>query len=125
MKLRLERGLLFTTVVIENNHQELMLESVLVDTGSAGTIFQTEQLQRIGIMYDLEDEMHRIRGVGGTEFVFSKQLERIRVGDLLMTDFQIEVGWMDYGFDIQGILGLDFLRATRAVIDLGTLEFRV
>lgn len=125
MKLRLERGLLFTTVVIENNHQELMLESVLVDTGSAGTIFQTEQLQRIGIMYDLEDEMHRIRGVGGTEFVFSKQLERIRVGDLLMTDFQIEVGWMDYGFDIQGILGLDFLLATRAVIDLGTLEFRV
>ncbi len=124
MKLRLERGLLFTTVAIENNHQELILESVLVDTGSAGTIFQTEQLQRIGILYDLEDEMHRIRGVGGTEFVFSKQLERIRVGDLLMTDFQIEVGWMDYGFDLQGILGLDFLRAAHAVIDLGTLELR-
>lgn len=114
--------MLFTTVVIENDQQDLTLESVLVDTGSAGTIFQTEQLQQIGITCDLEDEMHRIRGIGGTEFVFSKKLEHLRVGHLLMTDFQIEVGWMDYGFDLQGILGLDFLCATNAVIDLKKLE---
>ena len=69
--------------------------------------------------------MHRIRGIGGAEFVFSKKLERIRVGHLLMTEFQIEVGWMDYGFDLQGILGLDFLFATNAVIDLEKLELRV
>ncbi len=125
MKLRLEQGLLLTTVVIENNQQELILDFVLVDTGSAGTIFQTEQLQRIGITYNLEDEMHRIRGVGGTEFVFSKQLKQVRVGELSVTNFQIEVGWMDYGFEPQGILGLDFLCATNAVIDLGTLELRV
>jgi hypothetical protein len=28
---------------------------------------------------------------------------------------------MDYGFDIVGILGMDFMRAAGAVIDLGRL----
>jgi hypothetical protein len=124
MKLRLERGLLFTTVSIEHQQRQLNLEQVLVDTGSAGSIFQTEQLEQLGINYELTDEMHRIRGVGGAEFVFTKQLEILHVGHLQTQDFQIEVGWMDYGFEIHGILGLDFLRATKAIIDLQTLELR-
>jgi hypothetical protein len=41
-------------------------------------------------------------------------------------DFEVEVGEMDYGFEIGGILGMDFLRAARAIIDLGqlTIDFR-
>jgi hypothetical protein len=32
---------------------------------------------------------------------------------------------MDYGFEIGGILGMNFLRAARAIVDLGslTIEF--
>ncbi len=124
MKLSLERGLLFTSVTIVHKNQTLLLERVLVDTGSAGTIFQTEQLHKIGIVYELEDEMHRIRGVGGTEFVFAKQLGQVDVGNLIIQNFDVEVGFMDYGFELHGILGLNFLRSTKAVIDLNTLELK-
>ena len=62
-----------------------------------------------------------IRGVGGTEFVFSKPVDGLSVGNLGVGHFDIEVGGMDYGFDLDGIIGLDFLRAIRAKIDLGAL----
>jgi len=41
------------------------------------------------------------------------------VGEHQLPKFEIEVGGMDYGFDIQGILGMDFLRQTRAVLSHG------
>ena len=42
-----------------------------------------------------------------------------------LADFDVEIGEMDYGFDIDGILGMDFLTMSGAVIDLGarTLSF--
>lgn len=42
-----------------------------------------------------------------------------------MTDLTIEVGVMDYGFDINGILGMDFLIETGAIIDLARMEITV
>ena len=124
MKLRIERGLPFAQIAITHAGQRLTLERVLIDTGSAGTIFQTAVLQQIGIEYSPDDEMHRIRGIGGTEFVFSKRLGTIEAGDLSVADFSVEVGWMDYGLELHGILGLDFLRRSAAVIDLAALELR-
>jgi predicted aspartyl protease len=124
LNLRIERGLLFAQITIFHAGQPLTLERVLVDTGSAGTIFQTAVLQRIGIEYSPDDEMHRIRGIGGTEFVFSKRLDRVQIGDLSVSDLSVEVGWMDYGFELHGILGLDFLRKSAALIDLAALELR-
>ena len=42
-----------------------------------------------------------------------------------VSSFEVEIGGMDYGFEIQGILGMDFLRQTGAVISLKdmTVEF--
>ena len=40
----------------------------------------------------------------------------------VVRDLSVEAGWLDYGIQLNGILGLDFLLATRAVIDLGALE---
>jgi len=42
-----------------------------------------------------------------------------------VTDFEIEVGAMDYGFPADGILGLDYLLRTGALIDLQHLELRL
>ena len=35
-----------------------------------------------------------------------------------LDDFEREIGAMDYGFEFGGILGMDFLRAAGAIIDL-------
>ncbi len=36
--------------------------------------------------------------------------------------FEIEVGAMHYGFPINGIVGMDFLLATRAIADIAHLD---
>ena len=99
-----------------------MISDVLVDTGSAGTLFSTDILGGVGIRPQPSDILRTIRGVGGIEAVFTRTVDRLDLGGASAHDFEIEVGGMDYGFEINGILGMDFLRRVRAVIDLSTLE---
>lgn len=124
MKLRLLDGLPFVSVAIIAQGHAMRLEAVLLDTGSAGTILAADRLAEIGLTYSPHDEVHRIRGVGGVEFVFTKRVEQLMVGELTVEDFTIEVGAMDYGFLIDGTLGMDFLKSVGAVIDLGDMEIR-
>ncbi len=121
MNLSIRYELPFVTITIRYKGRNLELDNVLLDTGSAGTLFHVERLMIIGLLMEPEDMIRRIRGVGGTEFVFSKRVDELAVGDLSVSHFDIEVGAMDYGFDLDGIIGLDFLRAVRAKIDLGAL----
>ena len=122
MKIRLRDGLPYVTASLAYHGQQLSFRNVLLDTGSAGAIFSTDRVLTIGLTYEPDDRVHRIRGVGGTEFVFTKRVDCLVVGELQVNDFQIEVGAMDYGFDIDGIIGLDFLIQVGAIIDLSKLE---
>ncbi|KYH32313.1 hypothetical protein [Neomoorella mulderi] len=65
-----------------------------------------------------------IKYVGGSEFVYSKRIQKIALGSLIACDFSIESEAMDYGFSIDGILGMDFLTSIKAIVDLDTLEVR-
>ncbi len=121
MTLAIRYGLPFINVRIEHHGRTLELDNVLLDTGSAGTLFRVERLNTIGVVMEPHDLIRRIRGVGGTKFVFSEQVDALAIGGLEVSQFEIEIGALDYGFDLDGIIGLDFLRAVRAVIDLGEL----
>lgn len=122
MIIRLQDGLPYVTASLLYHGQQLTLENVLLDTGSAGTIFATERVSTISLQYEPQDSIHRIRGVGGAEFVFTKRIDHLFLGELHAHDFEIEVGAMDYGFAIDGIIGTDFLVQVRAVIDLGRMQ---
>lgn len=61
-------------------------------------------------------------GVGGHEHVFLRRIDRLAIGEHGLDGFEVEIGEMDYGFEIGGILGMDFLRAANAMIDLGKLS---
>lgn len=121
MNLNIRHDLPFVTATIRYRGQDLELENVLLDTGSAGTVFHVDRLMTVGLLMESEDMIRIIRGVGGTEFVFSKRVDGLSVGNLGVGHFDIEVGGMDCGFALDGIIGLDFLRAIRAKIDLGAL----
>lgn len=99
----------------------MSLDNVLIDTGSAGTIFATDRLLEIGLEMAPQDVVYRVRGIGGTEFVFGKHVDALAVGELSVTEFEIEVGGMNYGFTLDGIIGMDFLLQVGAVLDLGRL----
>ena len=125
MKIFLIEGLPFVSAVVGFQGRSLTLNNVLLDTGSAGSIFSADRLSEIDLSYAPEDELLRIRGVGGVEFVFTKLVDHLAIGELRVDDFKIEVGAMDYGFLIDAIIGVDFLIEVGAVIDLGRMEVAV
>jgi predicted aspartyl protease len=89
-----------------------------VDTGSATTILSADILSTIGVKPEANDTTAQIVGIGGEESVFQKTIDYIRVEDKVTKDFKIDVGLMDYGFEINGILGMNFLMKANAIIDL-------
>ena len=122
MQLKLRDDLLFASVKVAYRGAEIEIPDVLVDTGSASTMFATDIVAQIGIIPEPQDVLRMIRGVGGTEVVFTRQVDRLQVGQESIEQFRIEVGGMDYGFRINGILGTDFLVKAGAIINLRTLK---
>jgi len=72
----------------------------------------------------LDDVIHSIRGVGGSEFVFTKTVDKLQVDKLQVNALEVEIGAMEYGFEIDGIVGIDFLIHVCAVVDLAKMEIR-
>lgn len=124
MKLRLEHGLLFADAELVYRDRALNIRNVILDTGSAGSLFSADRLFEIDLCYEPSDRVHRIRGVGGSEFVFTKRVDSLALAALSLKDFEIEVGAMDYGFNVDGIIGMDFLVRVGAVVDLRAFELR-
>ena len=125
MKLNLKRGLLFIPVTLIHSDRQVNLENVILDTGSAGTVFSIDKTAEAEIVPEPDDPVREIRGIGGTEFVVIKTVDAISIGSLQVDDFDIEIGAMDYGEEIDGIIGLDFLLKAKAKIDLELLELHI
>ena len=124
MRLTLRDSLPFATLVLVHRGQAKEVSDILVDTGSASTVIAAEVAAQIGIVPEPDDRLRALRGVGGREVVFTRRLDRVELGFAGVDDFEIEIAGMDYGFQISGILGMDFLRATRSILDLDQLEIR-
>ena len=122
MRLTLKDDLPFVRITVSYQDAEIEILDVLLDTGSATTILSADQVARIGMVPEPSDTLYTIRGVGGTETVFTRRIAQIRIGQRKVRDFEIEVGGMDYGFAIQGILGMDFLLQAGAIINLRDLS---
>jgi hypothetical protein len=122
MQLRLQDNLPFTTVTLHYRGQSIEIPNVLIDTGSATTILAADSVHKVQIVPEPADKLYTIRGVGGSEVVFSRKVDALELAERRLEQFEIEVGGMDYGFAINGILGMDFLILARAIINLHTLE---
>lgn len=122
VKLDIKYGLPFCTVNLSYNGKIINIENVLLDTGSGGTVFKMDVVEEIDITIEDDDVIETISGIGGSEFVYKKVVDSIALGDLDIHNFKIEVGVMDYGFEINGILGIDFLKKVGAVINLDEMK---
>ncbi|MEW5871070.1 MAG: retropepsin-like aspartic protease [Chloroflexota bacterium] len=124
MRLELKDDLPFVSVQVNYRGKTTLIPSVLIDTGFATTILSADRVAEIDIRPSPQDRLYSIRGVGGSEVVFARQVDFLQVDDRRLSGFEIEVGGMDYGFDIHGILGMDSLTSAGAVIDLQNLQIR-
>jgi predicted aspartyl protease len=121
MQLKLVDDLPFTTIALTYQNKAIEIDHVLVDTGSATTVLAADLVVQIGLVPAPDDILYTIRGVGGAEVVFARQVDYLELGERRLAAFEIEVGGMDYGFEINGILGMDFMMRSGVVIDLGKL----
>ena len=122
MKMHIQYGLPFVELEVQFRGKKVKLKNVLLDTGSAGTIFNANVVEKIGVAPEENDVVDTIRGVGGVEYVYVKRFDSIQFGDTYQVDYEVEIGNMDYGMEIDGILGFDFIQASNLVIDSKTLN---
>jgi len=124
MRLLVRDNLPFTSVTVAYRGRFITLPEVLIDTGSARTILSADAVANIEIYPVPDDILYTIHGVGGSEVVFSRQVDYLQVGDRRLENFEIEVGGMDYGFEIRGILGMDFLHQAGVILDLADMSMQ-
>lgn len=123
LKIRIEGALPYVSATLTYGGKTRTFNHVVLDTGSAGSVFAADEVAELGILPETSDLLHRVRGVGGFEFVYSKKVDALALDTTMqVSDFVIQVGALHYGFPLQGIVGLDFLLATRAVLDFGDLK---
>ncbi len=125
MQLILKDDLPFVAVQVAYQGRTIIVPDMLVDTGSACTALAADVVANIGIVPAPADPLRRVRGIGGTEVVFVRRVAYLQADHRRLHDFEIEVGGLDYGLGLNGILGMDFLKAAGAKIDLAqmTIEF--
>jgi len=118
MNFKLKYGLPFTNILLAHKDKSLSSSNFLIDTGSASTIIAAEIALELGLGPEPLNVIKRIRGVGGSEYVYEKHIDKIQLGTKKLYNFRVQIGDMDYGFDIDGILGMDYLVKSKVVIDL-------
>ncbi|WP_315371550.1 retropepsin-like aspartic protease [Paenibacillus xylanexedens] len=125
MKISEVYGQPFISIKLEFRGKVLQLEKVLLDTGSASTLLNADVVREVGMVPEENDLVEIIRGVGGIEYVYTKSLDSITVDGTTINEFQVEIGNMDYGLEIDGILGFNFMKQTGVVINANLMELSI
>jgi predicted aspartyl protease len=124
MRIEIAGGLPLVELRLGHAGRAVMIPCVLVDTGSGSTVLSSARAKEIGLVIDPQDPIRTLRGVGGMEVVFVKRVDYIQVDRRKFKNFEVELSPLNYGLEINGILGLDFLTATRAIVDLKHMQLR-
>ena len=123
-KLLFAYSLPFVSVTIQTKGKVATISNVLLDTGSYATLFDTDVLADYGIAPEGRDRIRNVIGIGGEEWVVETRVESLGVGEIIASPFRIQTGALNYRFQMNGILGVDFLVQAGAVVDFRNHEIR-
>lgn len=119
MKIEYVNGLIFTTIDIKYRGKFKTLKNVVIDTGAAESIISPDAVDDIGIFAESEDRIISYYGVGGSlHNAFVKQIEELKIGDFKLDNIKMDFGIIDSKGKINGLIGLDILIESGAIIDL-------
>lgn len=125
MKIYFEYGLPFIEIEFINGEKRVKLSKVLIDTGSGTTIIPTETAIELGLGQQPEDEINLVSGIGGTESVYEKYVDKIVLDRITVDNFKVDVGAMLYSFEFDAIIGSDLLKQAKAVINFDEMTLLV
>lgn len=124
MKLRIENGLLIASLELKYGENKQTFENVLIDTGCAVTIFDTDMMDDIGLQLDiLRGIPTKMYGVGGDgEVCYQQRVHGLCIDGQQINQFEMQLGMVSdmYGFD--GLLGIDFMLHTGIDINFSKLQ---
>jgi predicted aspartyl protease len=89
------------------------LKNVLIDTGSATTLINADY-----ILLDGNEKIKNAQGIGGHERILVKKFESLKLNDITLKNVSLSIGDMDYGIDIDLLIGLDMLKTLNANINI-------
>lgn len=119
VNLQYKKGLLYTSIELKSEGKSIIVEDVIIDTGAFHTIIATEYLEEMNIPLSDDDELVKATGYGGmVSYSIRKRLDGIRCGNLVLTDIKLDFGTIDPQDRVNGLIGLDFLIGSKAIIDL-------
>lgn len=122
MNITSKYGLPFIEVELNHSGKSYRSAKFLIDTGSASTLLSVEVAVQLGLGPEPNDAIREIRGVGGTEFVYEKYIDGILLGTKMIDRFKIQIGDTDYGFEMDGIIGYNFMKAAKVIVNLNKME---
>lgn len=76
----------------------------------------------MGAKFSNEDKLIEASGYGGaSSYAVRKRIDSIACDDIEIKDFKIDFGEIDPNERVNGLLGLDFLRQAKIVLDIEDL----
>jgi predicted aspartyl protease len=117
-------GLIYADATLTHGNKKVTIKSALVDTGSAATVISNEIANELGLKPELTDIINSVQGIGGYETVIEKIIDSVSLDTTAVTSFNIQVGAMDYGIELEAIIGLDMLTSCKAVLDLNNFTLK-
>ncbi|KGM45282.1 aspartyl protease family protein [Neobacillus niacini] len=119
MKIQMCDGLPLVSVLLSYNGKIMQLNDVLLDTGCSTTIFDTDEVEAIGLIIDRTNgRPRRMYGVGGeSELCYEQIVSDIKINNHLFDSFQLQLGITKETYGFNG-LGIDFMIESGAIIDL-------
>ena len=110
--------LICTDITITFKGKSKTLKNVVIDTGAAQSIINSLYVSDLGIVPSFEDKLIKTKGIGGELKFFYRNVDEIRIDDLVFKNLEIDFGEIDSKGEISGLIGLDILNNIRAVIDV-------
>jgi predicted aspartyl protease len=112
-------GLLYATIALYINGKVLEIKDVIIDTGAFHTILLTDYLEDLDADFSEDDELIKASGYGGIQFSsVRKKIDKIKLGDIELSNIKIDFGVIDPLERVNGLIGLDFLKGAATIIDL-------
>lgn len=109
-------GLVVVPVTLRGPRREVAVQLAL-DTGATATVINRRSLQYVGSQVDREGTSAEITTGSGIETVLEIRLNEIKALGKAAYDFSVLCHTLPASATVDGVLGLDFLRGERLVID--------
>lgn len=119
MKIQMKDGLPIVSISLGYKGRILLLDNVLLDTGCSNTIFDTDEVEEVGLIIDRRNgSPRRMYGVGGeSELCYEQNVTELEIDNFLLDSFQLQLGITKETYGFNGILGIDFMIKSGLVID--------